>query len=188
MRTLVVFLHMSLDGVVEGPNGAMDIGFIRYNEELEDFANQGLSTCDTILWGRGTYEMMHNYWPTMLDNVEASDHERNHAAWIEAVEKVVCSRTLDEVNWNNSRLVKENLVSQIQTLKEQDGEDIVVLGRPRLAQYLLKEKLVDQLKLTVSPVLVGSGLHLFDGIDANLELLKCETMTTGVLGLRYQVK
>ncbi|MEI5579592.1 hypothetical protein WB472_48560, partial [Streptomyces brasiliscabiei] len=78
-------------------------GFIRYNEELEDFANKGLSTCDTILWGRGTYEMMHNYWPTMLDTVEASDHERNHAAWIEAVEKVVCSKTLDGVNWNNSR-------------------------------------------------------------------------------------
>lgn len=80
MRNLVVFLHTSLDGIVEGPNGPMDIGFVRYNEELEAFANQVLSSAQTILWGRATYEMMYQYWPTMLDNPAASDHERRHAA------------------------------------------------------------------------------------------------------------
>ncbi|MGT2774688.1 hypothetical protein ACVRZG_01210 [Streptococcus hyovaginalis] len=72
----------------------MDISFVRYHEELETFANQGLSTCDTVLWGHATYEMMHAYWPTMLDNLEATAYERNHAAWIEQVQKVVCSRSL----------------------------------------------------------------------------------------------
>lgn len=62
MREVVVFLHISLDGVVAGPEGDMDIGFVRYNEELEGFANQTLATADTILWGRATYEMMHHYW------------------------------------------------------------------------------------------------------------------------------
>lgn len=188
MRNLVVFLHMSLDGVVEGPKGAMDIGFVRYNEELEAFANQGLATCDTVLWGRGTYQMMHQYWPTMLDNSEASKHERQHAAWIEAVEKVVCSTTLDEVSWNNSHLLKEDLVGQIKTLKEKNGGDIVVLGSPRLAQVLLKEGLVDRLRLTVSPVVVGAGLRLFDGVTDSLNLVKSQTFSTGVLGLTYQIE
>lgn len=178
---------MSLDGVVEGAKGPMDIGFIRYNEELEAFANQGLATCDTILWGRGTYQMMHQYWPTMLDNSEASKHERQHAVWIEAVEKLVCSTTLDEVSWNNSHLLKEDLVGQIKTLKEKEGGDIVVLGSPRLAQVLLKEGLVDRLRLTVSPVVVGGGLHLFDDVTASLNLLDSQTFSTGVLGLTYQI-
>lgn len=187
MRDLVVFLHLSLDGVVEGPKGPMDIGFIRYNEELEAFANQGLATCDTILWGRGTYQMMHQYWPTMLDHPEASKHERQHAVWIEAVEKLVCSTTLDEVSWNNSHLLKGDLVGQIKTLKEKEGGDIVVLGSPRLAQVLLKEGLVDRLRLTVSPVVVGAGLRLFDDVTASLNLVKSQTFSTGVLGLTYQI-
>lgn len=94
MQKLGVFLHMSLDGIVEGLKDAMDISFVRYHEELETFANQGLSTCDTVLWGHATDEMMHAYWPTMLDNLEATAYERNHAAWIEQVQKVVCSRSL----------------------------------------------------------------------------------------------
>lgn len=82
------FLHTSLDGIVEGPNGAMDIGFVHYNVELEQFAKQVTANADTILWGRATYEMMYQYWPNMLNNEEASEHERAHAAWIDAVEKL----------------------------------------------------------------------------------------------------
>ena len=64
------FLHTSLDGIVEGPNGAMDIGFVHYNVELEQFAKQVTANADTILWGRETYEMMYQYWPNMLNNEE----------------------------------------------------------------------------------------------------------------------
>lgn len=186
MKELVVFLHMSLDGVVEGPKGTMDIDFIHYNEELEAFANQGLTACDTILWGRGTYQMMHQYWPTMLDNPGASDHERQHAAWIEAVEKLVCSTTLDKVGWNNTRLVNEDLFEQVKALKAVEGGDIVVLGSPRLAQVLLKAGLVDRLRLTVSPVVVGAGLRLLDDVSVALSLVDSQTFSTGVLGLTYQ--
>ncbi|MGV3027784.1 dihydrofolate reductase family protein [Streptococcus hyovaginalis] len=85
---------MSLDGIVEGLKDAMDISFVRYYEELETFANQRLSTCDAVLLGRATDEMMRAYWSTMLDNPEATAYERNQAAWIEQVQKVVCSRSL----------------------------------------------------------------------------------------------
>ncbi|WP_331476232.1 dihydrofolate reductase family protein [Macrococcoides canis] len=82
MRQLTLFLHSSLDGYAEGPNGPMDIGFVAYNEELEQFANKVLSTADTILWGRQTYEMMYDYWPEMINNPEASEHEQSNANWI----------------------------------------------------------------------------------------------------------
>ncbi|HFI0622069.1 TPA: dihydrofolate reductase family protein [Streptococcus suis] len=167
---------MSLDGIVEGPNGAMDIGFVQYNHELEEFANQVTANADTILWGRSTYEMMYQYWPNMLDNLEASEHERNHAAWVDSVEKLVCSTSLSELTWNNASLIKDNLIKRLHIEKSKDGGDILVLGSPRLAQFLLKEGLVDQLCLTVSPVIVGAGFNLFNGISGTLKLLESVQM------------
>ncbi len=187
MRKLVIFLHMSLDGMVEGPMGPMDIGFVAYNEELEQFAQKNLSTIDTILWGRATYEMMYAYWPQMIDHPEATVYERRHAKWITKVEKIVASKTLEAVDWNNSTLIKENLPQVLKKLKEQEGQDILVLGSPRLAQYLLKEKLVDTIKLSVSPITLGKGLRLFDDIESNLELISSENFSTGALGLEYKV-
>lgn len=188
MRNLVVFLHTSLDGIVEGPNGPMDIDFIAYNEELENFANNTLSTADTVLWGKNTYEMMYQYWSKMLNNPEASSHEQKHAQWIENVEKIICSTTLTEVTWNNSILVKENIVDKINELKTKSGQDIVVIGSPRLTKFLLKEKLVDSLKLTISPTVVGSGLRLFEEINTDLTLVKSTQFSNGVLGVTYKVK
>lgn len=131
--------------------------------------------------------MMHAYWPTMLDNPEATAHERNHAAQIEQVDKVVCSRSLKKADWHNKQLITENLIEEVEALKAQKGQDIVVLGSPRLARFLLKEKLVDELKLSVSPVTLGEGLHLFRNIQSNLILGQSITMSHGALGLTYKV-
>ncbi|HEL9598235.1 TPA: dihydrofolate reductase family protein [Streptococcus suis] len=187
MRKWVVFLHMSLDGIVEGPNGAMDISFVQYNHELEEFANQVTAKADTILWERSTYERMYHYWPNMLGNLEASEHERNHAAWVASVDKLVCSTSLSEVTWNNASLIKDNLIQCLHNEMAKDGGAILVLGSPRLAQFLLKEGVVDQLCLTVSPVIVGAGLNLFNGISGTLKLLESVQMQSGVLGLTYTI-
>ncbi len=188
MRKLVLFLHASLDGFVEGPNGPMDMGWISYDADLEKHAHHILSTADTIIWGRGTYQMMHSYWPTMISNPEASEHERNHAAWIENVTKIVFSTTLDHVEWKNSKLVKENVEETIKNLKNQEGNDIIILGSPRLAHYLMQLNLIDEFKISVSPVLVGSGLPLFQGIKEklNLKLIENKTFESGAIGLMYQ--
>ena len=90
----------------------MDIGFVHYNVELEQFAKQVTANADTILWGRATYEMMYQYWPNTLNNEEASEHERAHATWIDAVEKIVCSRTLQETAWNHSTLIQEQITEK----------------------------------------------------------------------------
>lgn len=186
MRKLVLFLHASLDGFVEGPNGAMDIGWIAYDADLANHAKEILSTADTVIWGRATYQMMYDYWPTMLS--AASEHERNHAEWIEKTEKIVFSTTLDKVEWNNSRLVKDHVEEEIHKLKQKQGKDMVILGSPRFAHYLMQLDLIDEYKITISPVLIGSGLPLFQGIEekTNLKLIENKTFASGAIGLHYQ--
>jgi dihydrofolate reductase len=188
MRKLVLFLHASLDGFVEGPNGAMDIGWISYDGDLEKYAKEILSTADTVIWGRGTYQLMHGYWPSVPSNPSASQHERNHAEWIDKTAKIVFSTTLDKVEWNNSRLVKEDVEEEIKNLKQQPGKDMVILGSPRIAHHLMQLDLIDEYKITVSPVLIGSGLPLFQGLKekVNLKLIENKTFDSGAIGLVYQ--
>lgn len=188
MRKLVVFLHSSLDGFVEGSQGAMDIDWIAYNNELENFADEVLQTADTIVWGRKTYEMMYDYWPTVPSDKHASEHELKHAKWIENVEKVIFSKALNSVDWHNSRLVKKNVKDEIIRMKQQEGKDIVVLGSPRFAHYLMQLDIVDEYKITISPTLIGKGLPLFQNIHERVELklLDSKTFKSGALGLIYQ--
>lgn len=188
MRKLVLFLHSSLDGFVEGPNGEMDIGWVSYDADLEKLAKEILSTADTVIWGRGTYQMMHSYWPSVPSNPSASQHELDHAEWIEKTNKIVFSTTLEKVEWNNSRLVKNNVKEEIMNLKQQPGRDMVILGSPRFAHYLMELDLIDEYKITVSPVLIGSGLPLFQGIKEkiNLKLIENKTFDSGAIGLVYQ--
>ncbi len=190
MRKLVLFLHASMDGFVEGPKGAMDMGWIAYDAYLEKYAKEVLSTADTVIWGRGTYEMMYGYWPTIPSNPSASQHERDHAEWIEKTDKVVFSTTLENVEWNNSRLVKENVKEEIENLKQQPGEDLVILGSPRLAHHLIRLGLVDVFKITVSPVLVGGGLRLFPELQQkiDLSLVESKTFDSGAMGIVYHAK
>jgi dihydrofolate reductase len=188
MRKLVLFLHASLDGFVEGPNGKMDIGYISYDADLEKHAKEILSTADTVIWGRGTFQMMHSYWSSVPSNPSASQHERDHAEWIEKTTKIVFSTTLEKIEWNNSRLVKEDVEEEIKNLKQQPGKDMVILGSPRFAHYLMQSDLLDEYKITVSPVLIGSGLPLFLGLKEkiNLKLIENKTFESGAIGLVYQ--
>lgn len=188
MRKLVSFLHASLDGFVEGPNGEMDIGWVSYDTDLEKHAKDILSTADTVIWGRGTYQVMHAYWPSVPANPSATQHERDHAEWIEQTTKIVFSTTLEKVEWNNSRLVKGAVEEEINNLKQQPGKDMVVLGSPRFAHHLMQLDLIDEYKITVSPVLIGSGLPLFQGIrnKTNVKLIENKTFNSGAIGLVYQ--
>lgn len=189
MRKVILFLHSSLDGFVEGPNGEMDIGWISYNEELEKHANEILSTVDTVLWGRGTYQMMENYWTSVPSSPKATEHEIEHAKWIEGTQKIVFSTTLEKAKWNNSRLVKDNIVEEVKNIKKQPGKDIIIIGSPRFAHHLMELDLIDVLKITISPVIIGSGLPLFKGSEQkrNLSLIENKTFNSGAIGLSYHI-
>lgn len=189
MRNVILFMHASLDGFVQGAN-EWDINWIAYNEELEKYAQDTLSTVDTVLWGRSTYHGMQQYWTTVPDNPEASDHEKRHAAWVNNALKVVISTTLDKADWNNSMLVKDDIEGEIVKLKQQIGGDIIILGSPRLAHSLMRAGLIDEFRINVNPVVLGEGLPLFKDQKEriNLELVSNKTFTCGVAGLVYRLK
>lgn len=186
MRNLVAFMHISLDGYAAGPTGELD--WVAYDQELEKYAETVVSTVGTALYGRVTYHMM-EYWRTVLANPASTQHEIDHAHWIEAIPKVVVSTTLKSVDWNNTRIIAGNLAEEILKLKQQPGKDIVIFGSPSLTRTLAELGLIDQYQLTLNPVLLGSGMPFFATLPqkSQLQLLFVKTFGSGAMGLHYKV-
>jgi dihydrofolate reductase len=189
MRKIILFMHVSLDGFVQGPND-WDINWIAFDEALEKYSKETLSTVDTVLWGRGTYLGMQQYWTSVPSNPSATQHDIEHAQWIDKTTKIVFSKTLEEAEWNNSRLVKENIAEEIANLKQQPGKDMIILGSPKFAHSLMQLGLIDEYRINVNPVVLGGGLPLFKDIKdrINLKLLEAKTFNSGVVGLVYQLE
>ena len=185
MRNVVLFMHISLDGFAAGPNGELD--WMSYDEELEKYAEGIVNTVGSPLYGRVTYQMMESYWPTVLKNPAATSHEIAHARWLENVEKVVFSKSLAKAVWNNTRLIKDDIVEEVSKLKQQPGKDLVIFGSPGLAHSFMELDLIDEYQLTLNPVLLGSGIPIFEKIKSktDLKLLEAKTLNSGVLGLHY---
>ncbi len=188
MRKLVAFLHVSLDGFAAGPNGELD--WISYDEELANYAEKIVHTVGSPVYGRVTYQMMESYWPTVLDNPTSSKQQMEHATWVDNVNKIVISNSLETVEWKNTTVIKENMAEEIAKLKQQPGKDLVIFGSIRLTHTLMQLGLIDEYQLTVSPVVLGSGIRLFqDNMDKiKFKLLSSKTLSSGVLGLHYQTE
>jgi dihydrofolate reductase len=187
MRKLVLFMHVSLDGYASDSNGGL--GWIPYNEELQAYADEVVAEVGSPVYGRATYQLMEGYWPTVLDDPNASQHSRDHARWVQDVQKIVISRTMDKAEWNNTVLIKDNIAERIQALKEQPGKNLVIFGSPGAAKTLLQLGLIDEFLLTVCPVVLGGGLSVFDGGNETirLNLLSSRTFTTGIIAARYEL-
>src|SRR5574341_2383064 len=158
MRKIIFLIHVTLDGFVAGPSGEMD--WIVYNDEVEKYSHDLHPMTDTAIYGRVTYQMMESYWPTMLTNPSSTQPERNHAEWLEKATKVVVSRTLEKVEWQNSLLIRDNVAEEITKLKQQPGKNLWLLGSPSLAQTFMQHGLIDEYRINVSPVVLGSGKPL----------------------------
>lgn len=186
MRKVIFLIHVSLDGFVAGSNGEMD--WIVYNDEVEKYSHDLHETTDTAIYGRVTYEMMHGYWPAVLGNPESSEGDRNHARWYESATKIVVSKSQDSVPGENTILIRDNIAESITKIKQQPGKDLWLLGSPSLAQTFMQLELIDEYRLNVNPVLLGSGKPLFNGLDAKLDLklIEAQTLKGGVAALRYE--
>jgi dihydrofolate reductase len=185
MRKLILFAHMSLDGFAGDSQGGL--GFLTYNEELQQFAQELVKTVGAPVYGKHTYELMASYWPTVLDNPSADPHSLEHARWVHAIPKFVFSTTLPSADWNNTTHIKDNVVERVTELKSQPGKDLVIFGSPGLAKSLMQLELIDEYKLTVHPVLLGKGISLFDSNTpmSKLKLLASQTLGSGVVTLHY---
>jgi dihydrofolate reductase len=180
-------MHVSLDGFVTGPRNEMN--WIIMDDEIFRDATD-LNETDTALYGRVTYQMMESYWPTVLTNASSTTLELQHAEWVEKVNKVVFSNTLERVEWNNSSLIKKNIVEQVNKLKQQPGKNMMIFGSPTLTHSFMQWNLIDEYKLNINPVILGTGTPLFENIlqRINLNLLSEKKYKSGVIGLRYETK
>ena len=186
MRKIVLLMHVSLDGFVAGPSGAMD--WIRIDDELWDFVTTITDAADTALYGARTYQMMESYWPTAAQQPDATKHDIEHARWANTSKKLVFSKTLQTTNWDKTSIVGENWVDEITRLKKQPGKNMLMLGSPSLARSFMDLGLIDEYRLNVNPVALGVGLALFEGLGQpmNLELVGMKRFESGVLGLHYE--
>jgi dihydrofolate reductase len=192
MRKIISFMHMSLDGFVAGPNGEMD--WIRVDEEIFDHVGRRISEGDAALYGRVTYEMMENYWPTAGDKPDASRHDIEHSKWYKKVHKIVLSKTMKDTGptakgLTNTEVISEKLPERISEIKQRPGKDILVFGSPTATHSLIQLNLVDGYWLFVNPVILGHGIPLFSDIreQIKLKLLATRQFTCGVTELNYMV-
>src|SRR5581483_11190653 len=122
------------------------------------------------------------------DNPGATKHDIDHARWVNSALKLVFSRTLEHAEWANSRIVRDNLPEEIARLKQQPGKNLLMIGSTAMAQEFMRLGLIDEYYLNVNPVVLGSGVPLFAGIQGalNLQLVRAKTYESGAVGLHYR--
>jgi dihydrofolate reductase len=186
MRRIVVTEFVSADGVMEDPGGAEGYRHGGWTFKFSD--DEGMKYKldetlghDALLLGRVTYEGFARAWPGMTDDVGFADK-------MNSMPKYVVSSTLSEATWNNSTILRGDLAQEVSAIKEQDGGDILVAGSASLVRGLTDLGLVDEYRLMVFPIVLGSGKRLFDGvIDATtLRLVDAKPLQSGTVILTYQ--
>ena len=173
MRKLVVTEFVSLDGVMEEPSWTAEF----WNDEISSFKNSESIESEMLLLGRITYEGFAQAWPNSKD--EGAD-------WMNSVPKYVVTTTLDTADWNNTTIIKENVMEEIDRLKLQDGGNILIYGSGALVEALMEADLVDEYRLLIYPVVLGDGKRLFkDNRTAKLKLASSQHFHNGVMALVY---
>jgi dihydrofolate reductase len=179
MRKVIVVELLSLDGVMESPE---EWAFSYSNAEMEEMNASGMAASDALLLGRVTYEGLAAFWPNQPSGEQMVDY-------INSVSKFVVSTILEEpLGWNNSTLIKGDVAEEVPRLKRQPGKDITIIGSGALVRSLLRDGLLDELRLMVHPVVLGAGKRLFEngGDQQALKLMDSKTFSTGVVYLTYQ--
>lgn len=182
MRKLGVFNLVTLDGYFAGEGG--DISWHMVDEEFQELANAASNSGNTLLFGRVTYELMAGFWPTP----EAMRTDPFVAAGMNKAEKIVFSRTLKKADWNNTRLVKDDMLAEVRRLKQGSGKELTVLGSGSIVSQLAQEGLIDEYEVLVNPVVIGKGRTMFEGIRDRiaLKLVKTRTFGNGNVLLTYE--
>ena len=182
MRKLFVSNLVSLDGYIAGPNREID--WHNVDGEYEAYGVQMMNACGAILFGRITYDLMAGYWPTATGNNPEVTRQMN------VLEKYVFSNTLRSVNWQNAQVVKEPMGPFVQRLKEEEGQDIVILGSGTIVSQLSELRLIDEYRIFTVPVLLGGGIPAFPPSfkRAGLELVSSREFSEGNVLNTYWVK
>jgi len=189
MRKLILSTFLTLDGVMQAPGGPEEDptgGFTHggwsvnhWDEAMGEWMAETMGGSFDLLLGRRTYEIFAAHWPYSTDPA---------AEQLNSATKYVASKTLDSVDWSNSILLEGDAAEEVAKLKQQNGPEIQVHGSSDLIQTLLEHDLVDELRLLIFPVVLGSGKRLFEegAVPAGLKLADSRTSSTGVVYAQYE--
>lgn len=179
MRSIVWSEYISLDGVVDDP-GEWSIPY--FSDDLAKYKKDELWASDALLLGRITYEGFAAAWPEM------EEIEGDFALRMNTLPKYVVSATLEKADWNNSTIIRENVPQEVAKLKEAPGANILIGGSDSLAKTLMEHDLVDEIRMLVHPIVVGTGKRLFEGANEvidSLKLVETRAFESGVVALTY---
>ena len=180
MRKIIFSINMTIDGFADHTAGIVD-------DELHDFFTDLLDSADTVLLGRKTYEMMASYWPFADQDPKSTKSELKFAEKYNNVSKLVFSKTLKDVKWNNTTLAKSNLIDEVLKMKNQTGKYIFA-GSLSIASALAQKNLIDEYWFLIHPIVLGKGKLLFEDLQSriDLKLIETKTFSSGVVVSHYQ--
>jgi dihydrofolate reductase len=179
MRKLFWQMNVTLDGFMEGPNRELNFTAQYEDQDFEGYSSEMLKSIDAFVIGRRTYELFVDFWP----KATGPDADR-----LNELPKIVFSRTLKKVEWNNARLADEDVAEEITRLKQQPGKDIALFGSADLASTFMHLGLIDEYRIFVTPVVLGDGTPMFKDVSERiaLKLMKATTWSSGIVALYYQ--
>ncbi len=179
MRKIIAAINMTLDGFCDHTSMIAD-------EEIHQHYRDLLSSADTVIFGRITYQLM-EYWQTLVKNPTGNKPMDDYAVAIDKIPKIVFSHTLNNVEWESATVAKRGLKEEVLALKQQAGKDILV-GSRSLIVSLIELNLIEEFQLCVHPVIVGNGLPLFKNINDKtiFKLIKTKAFGCGAVTLYYE--
>ena len=188
MRKLKLQVQMTADGYAAGPNGEMDWLTFNWDDELKQYVTELTEPVDCIVLGRKLAQGFIPHWAAVAGNPD--DGEFTAGKKFTETKKVVFSKTLEKSAWENTVLAKGDLVDEITKLKKQDGKDIIAYGGAAFVSALIQHGLIDDFHLFINPVVLGSGLAIFKGLEhkQDLTLVKSTSFECGIVVLHYQPK
>jgi len=169
MRKIIVSNYVSLDGFIAGPYGEID--WFVWDEEMATYSRDLLYSIDTLLFGRVTYELMAGYWPSATTEDPIITEAMNN------LPKIVFSKTLERADWKNTLLVEDINTEEILKIKQKPGKDMVIFGSGSIVSAFSQLALIDEYRIIVNPVVLGSGKPLFQDIRDRLTLKLLQTKT-----------
>jgi dihydrofolate reductase len=188
MGKIIALGHVSLDGYMADLKGKID--WIRMDEEIGDYVAGFWRGAAGTIYGRKTYELMDPFWPDVKK--EPGKWPKwvvDYAEWIDKAVKVVVTTTLSSISWENTRIIRSDVVEEMRRVKQEVQGDLLLLASAQLLTTLLPAGLVDEVVVTIWPVILGEGMPYFVGLTAKVPLVLQEErkFTNGVVGLRYGV-
>jgi len=183
MARLMVFNHVSLDGYFVDAHNQMSWAKNHSDDEWNSFVTENAKGGGVLVFGRVTYEMMASFWPTEA----ALQSMPEVAQQMNSLPKVVFSRTLNKPTWNNTKLIKDNLIDEVRRMKQGNGNGMVIMGSGTIVSQLTQANLIDEFQVVVNPVILGKGRTMFEGDDLRqLKLTKSRAFKNGNVYVCYE--